>query len=180
MSVEYMTITLSNLRVEDPPTYDPPTTIYVEYRNDYEERIIAYVYDEQGYRYDARLLGYLTGANPDSYRLRYGTFYRGIFHTYGALWGNHNEAFQAALNLGILTGTYVGTYGGIWTIQHGVYDEPLALPSGRGGYRYLTFTEETPTEQFGGEPPVPAQNPSPVDDAQYILPTVPRLAWDAG
>jgi hypothetical protein len=102
--------------------------------------------------------------------------YKGTGTSYGYLDAN-NSAFYAAYLAGNLSGVYTGNYGETWTITHHGYDGTILFPSGEGGEPGLIFTEQTPYEQVGGDPPAAASTPNPPDDDTGVRLVLPQATW---
>jgi hypothetical protein len=98
---------------------------------------------------------------------------------YAKLEAANNPDFSYALGSldGNITGSYEGNYGEIWNIEHRIHAEDLLLSAGSGGGGSMN---PTPTEQFGGEPPSPATNPTPSNGELDVRLVLPQLDWSAG
>ena len=175
MATEYVKITITNYSEGNPTWPVPPEIIYAEFVWHSTYREIAQK-DVEGTTYRANLLMWDPTSIP---YFSYEAFFFGN-HVYAILHGNDNDAIAAAYASGILTGTYTGSYGATWDIEHLVHNDDILLPSGEGGEVGLDFTYGTPLEQTGGEPPNKVQNPFPTDDATNIQLVLPQLTWNAG
>jgi len=172
----YYKITLTGMDIGVYPV--PPNIIYVEGNDDWTpigamdsgfpapDNLTYFVCRDWGTIIrDIRYVSYYTAPN---------------YHYYAKLSTNDNADFQAAVVSGNWTGSYTGAYGEIWNIEDVYHEQDITTPAGEGGDVGITFTNTTPSIQAGGEPPPPAQNPTPVDTATGIRLSLPQILWEAG
>ncbi len=183
MSTAYLRITFSNILVGGGYSA-PPHTIYLPYPIPATNTIIGTsLLGQDIISYEAHDTWSDVG---EPIRLRFRTFY-GVFigSFYNAdLATSENADFLAAVQSGILTGDFVDNDNVTWHIRHMNQNGSILLPSGVGGGEEgepTEFTEPTPTEQAGGEPPsAKATTPTPNDGVTGVSLSLSQLDWVAG